>query len=210
MSGGCPQCLRAAQRFYVVLLSDFCGHNRSLFKNEEIVAVSMMSPTWQARLGSLQSFDLTRVEHEVGNALDQTNFNWLLFCVDISLNDDTQKGQGVYWQIQAYGVAGVDDQHAFADALRQNFDVASETVRRPVRVAKCDGSAKALSYVFKTNFVRRIAYLGDGVTRKGEPRKCWRTRKVSLKAKEEVELRLWLNQIGIDGRVLCATWRSEK
>jgi hypothetical protein len=86
--------------------------------------------------------------------------------------------------------------------LRRNFHGASETVKRPVRVAACDGSPKALSYVFKTNFVRRIAYFGNGVTHKGEPRKCWRTRKVSLKAKEEIELRLWLTQIGIFGRVL--------
>jgi hypothetical protein len=42
---------------------------------------------------------------------------------------------------------------------------------------------------------------GNGITGTGAPRKCWRTRKVSLKAREEVELRLFLHRIGLTKRV---------
>ena len=77
----------------------------------------------------------------------------------------------------------------------------NKRVSRPVVVKPCDGTARAFSYAFKPGSVRRIAYWGDGKTRTGALRKCWRTRKVSLKAREDVELRLYLDQIGLTKRV---------
>ena len=77
----------------------------------------------------------------------------------------------------------------------------NKRVSRRVVVKPCDGTARAFSYAFKPRSVRRIAYWGDGKTRTGEARKCWRTRKVSLKACEDVELRLYLDQIGLSKRV---------
>jgi hypothetical protein len=208
-SGACPVCMRVAQRLFVGLLSHAISHEIG-YKTEQVVAISMMSPRWRAPLGHLSSLDVNVIYG--GDLADIFGYHyfgssdWIVLGTDVSLNDDTLKGQGVCWQIQLYGMASVDHRDGFGAALRENFDAASDTVRRPVRVAACDGSAKALSYAFKTNFVRRVAYVGDALTRKGEPRKCWRTRKVSLKAKEEVELRLWLNQIGLAGRVLWSPW----
>jgi hypothetical protein len=204
-SGACPVCMRAAQRLFVELLSHAISYD-----TKYVLAVSMMSPRWRASLGHLSSLDVNVIYGaDLANIFGHHYFgssSWIVLGTDVSLNDDTLKGQGVCWQVQLYGMASVDHRDEFVAALRKNFDAASDTVRRPVRVAACDGSAKALSYALKTNFVRRVAYVGDAVTRKGEPLKCWRTRKVSLKAKEEVELRLWLNQIGLAGRVLWSPW----
>jgi hypothetical protein len=71
-----------------------------------------------------------------------------------------------------------------------------------VVVKPCDGTAQAFSYALKTESVRRIPYWGDGKTQTGQPRKCWRTRKVTLKAREEVELKLFFDQIGLQRRLL--------
>ena len=206
-SGACPVCMRAGQRLFVGLLSHVISYE---IGTEYVLAVSMMSPRWRAPLGHLSSLDLNVIHGtDLANIFGYHHFgssDWIVLGTDVSLNDDTLKGHGVCWQVQLYGMASVYDRDKFAAALRKNFDAPSDTVRRPVRVAACDGTAKALSYAFKTNFVRRVAYVGDALTRKGEPRKCWRTRKVSLKATEEVELRLWLNQIELAGRVLISPW----
>ena len=74
-------------------------------------------------------------------------------------------------------------------------------LKRPIWIRGSDGSKCNASYTFKTDFVRRVSYWGARSHRPDEDRFCWRTRKVSLKAKEDVELRLWLNHISVDGRV---------
>jgi hypothetical protein len=162
-----------------------------------------MSPAWRAPVKGLHTIDFADIRHELIKILDFSGeFNWLGLGMDVSLNDDTQKGLGVYWQIQGYGIAGVEDQQKFATSLRERFVASSKIVKRPVRVVECDGSPRAFSYLFKTNFVRRVAYWGEGVTHTGQSRECWRTRKVSLRAPEELELRFWLDSIGIGKRVL--------
>jgi hypothetical protein len=201
-SGACPTCLTFAQRRLVKQLLATIEADNGV-DTKQLVALSIMSPAWQAPAGHPHELDPVYLKTDLIRALRQTDrIAWLWAGLDISLNDDTQKGHGVYWQAQAYGVALVDDPKAFAKALRKQF-WATENISRPVRVMKCDGTAKALSYCFKTNFVRRIAYLGTGITRSGEPRRCWRTRKVWLKAKEDVELRFWLHRIGLASRILC-------
>jgi hypothetical protein len=93
---------------------------------------------------------------------------WALFGLDVSLNDDTNKGLDLAWQIQFFGVAKVKDRRAFSKRLRRCFRPNSR-VRRPVVVKCCDGSDRAFSYVFKTRFIRRVTYWGDGVTGIGAP-----------------------------------------
>jgi hypothetical protein len=201
-SGACPERLRAAQRVLVGLQTFVC-HQSQEFKTKQLVALSVMSPAWRTPLNHLRSMHLSRIQGELLRTLERTgNFNWLGLGMDVSLNDDTQKGLGIFWQVQWYGIAGVDDRQSFAKGLRESFVSSSETVKRPVRVVACDGSQRALSYTLKTQFVRRVAYWGEGLTRAGQLRQCWRTRKVALRAPQEVELRLWLNVIGIGNRVL--------
>jgi len=119
--------------------------------------------------------------------------------VDLSLNDDRQKKQGIAWQPQFYGLAAVTDVEALSKLLRETYRP-TKTAPRPVQTKECDGSTKVISYAFKTDFVRRIAYR----TEVGPPerrRKCWHTRKVSLRASEHVQAMLWMHQIGLRGRL---------
>jgi hypothetical protein len=197
-SGGCPKDLRAAQRVIVSIL----GHHCKTVDTKQLVALSIIFPAWRAPINELKSLCIANVRSKLIETLERSaNFNWLALGMDVSLNDDKQKGLGIGWQLQWYGIASVEDHQSFAKAIR-NFVFSSETVKRPVRVVACDGSPTALSYILKTNFVRRVAYWGYGVTRSGQLRRCWRTRKVSLRAPEEVELRIWLDRIGIENRLL--------
>ena len=175
---------------------------RNRQKRGEVAAVSITSSSWRARPGALDQFDIGKIRTELTEAIEHTNqVQWAALALDISMNDDTEKGFDLGWQFQFYGFAKVEDRHIFSKSLRRVF-LSSMQVIRPIVVKPCDGSARAFSYAFKPESVRRIAYWGDGRTHTGEPRKCWRTRKVSLKAKEEVELRLFLDQIGLSERLL--------
>ncbi len=175
---------------------------RNREKHGELVAVSITSPDWRAQPGSLDSFHLCKMRKEVIEAIERTETAiWAVFGLDISMNDDTQKGFDLAWQAQFYGFARVNDRPGFSKSLRRRFH-RDERVTRPVVVKPCDGTAKAFSYALKPDCVRRIAYWGDGRTQTGQPRKCWRTRKLSLKAREEIELKLFLDQLGLTRRLL--------
>jgi hypothetical protein len=194
-SGGCPDCTRAFQRWLVVQLQGIEND-----PTRELVAASVTRSHWRAQLGDLHTFDVGAIRNEFRIALAATQVPWALFGIDISLNDDTKKGFGIGWQFQFYGFAHVKDQKTFSQSLVGG--VPPGKVSRPVRVSQCDGTRRAFSYGFKPTSIRRVAYWGRGKTRTGAARYCWRTRKVSLKPREEVELRLYLDQIGLKKRIL--------
>ena len=175
---------------------------RNRRKRGEVAALSITSSAWRAQPGALDQFDIGKIRTELTEAIERTQqVQWAALVLDISMNDDTEKGFDLGWQIQFYGFAKVKNRLTFSKFLRRGFHPNMRVIR-PVVVKPCDGSARAFSYAFKPESVRRIAYWGDGKTHTGEPRKCWRTRKVSLKAREEVELRLFLDQIGLPRRLL--------
>jgi hypothetical protein len=127
--------------------------------------------------------------------------DWAALGADVSFNDDRAKDVGSAYQLQFYGTALVRDHREFSRRMRaryQPFDL----IRRPIQVKSCDGSARAISYGFKTDAVRRVAYWGARSSKNGDLGHCWRTSKVSLRAKEHVELLVWLDQIGLVSRVL--------
>jgi hypothetical protein len=118
-----------------------------------------------------------------------------LFGIDISLNDDAAKHHGVAWQVHVYGCGYVGDRADFRRRLAAAYP-RTPSVDRPVRVAAFDGSPLGLSYIFKLDAVRRIAYRGQK-----SGRRCWNTRKVRLRAPEHVELLIKLNDIGLPKRI---------
>jgi len=198
-SGACPECTRAFQRWLVAQMQRLSQHN--LQHSTGLVAVSIVSSAWRAKPGYLHSLDVGEIRKSLRETIYGTELvEWAVFGLDVSVNDDTNKGLDLAWQIQFFGVAKVKDRLAFSKYLRRTFRTDSR-VRRPVVVRECDGTDLAFSYVFKPRFIRRVSYWGDGATGTGAPRKCWRTRKVSLKAREEVELRLFLHRIGVTKRV---------
>ena len=118
---------------------------------------------------------------------------------DISLNDDTQKGLQEEWQLQLYGIAMVTNRDGLGSRLRSKFERSKE-VFRPVQIKSCDGSPRVISYAYKSEFVRRIAYHAT-IPSKDKTRKCWMTRKVSLRARDHVGLMEWLDHVGLIQRL---------
>jgi len=203
--GPCPECSRALQRWFVQEL------NRLIVDKEPsstLLAVSLVLPTARASQGRLHTINLSDTKDELTTALDRSRLaDWAMLGVDVSFNDDTAKNLGTRYQVQLYGVASVRDRNGFGKVLRSLFQ-RSRLVARQSQIKLFDGSNKAISYGLKPESIRRVAYWGKRWSQSGEVKGCWKTRKVSLRAKEHVELLLWLDQIGLAQRIYLYRLRA--
>ena len=195
-SGACPECGRAFQRWFVAEVKNLASNE----SQPELIAVSIAFPQHRAAEDKLDTLDTTKTKRGVTEAVKASDpVHWMAGGIDLSLNDDTQKDQGIAWQPQLYGFADATNVAALSKVLRDTYSP-TKKAPRPVQIKECDGSARAISYALKTEFVRRIAYR----TIVGPPdnrRKCWHTRKVSLRPVEHVRAMLWLERIGLAGRL---------
>jgi len=196
MSGACPECGRAFQRWFVSQVEALTGNADPNNLNSTSI-VFLNHRTAEDKLAAL---DATGMKRSISETIkDADGLRWMAGGIDLSLNDDWQKNQGIAWQPQFYGLADVTNVGSLSNLLRGTYSP-TKKAPRPVQIKKCDGSTKVISYALKTDFVRRIAYR----TEVGPPerrRKCWHTRKVSLRASEHVQAMLWMHKIGLAGRL---------
>ncbi len=206
MSGACPECGRAFQRWLVGQLAKLASDKTSL---GQLDAVSIAFPHHRIPQDQLTHLDTTRIKRSLSETTKNVaGLAWLAGGIDLSLNDDTQKDRGIGWQPQFYGFADIADVTMLSKVLRDTYRP-SKTAPRPVQIKAWDGSSKASSYAFKPEFVRRIAYEGQA----GPPenrRECWRTRKVSLRPAEHVQAMLWMHRVGIAGRLFLKGLRMTR
>jgi hypothetical protein len=195
MSGACPECGRAFQRWFVSQVEALTDNADT----EDLNSISIVFSNHRTAEDKLAALDTTGMKRSFSEtSKDADGLKFVTGAIDLSLNDDRQKKQGIAWQPQLYAIANADVE-TLSKVLRETYSP-TKTAPRPVQLKKCDGSTKVISYAFKTDFVRRIAYR----TEIGPPerrRKCWHTRKVSLRASEHVRAMLWMHKIGLAGRL---------
>jgi hypothetical protein len=196
MSGACPECGRAFQRWFVSRVLALAGNAET----KDLNSTSIVFSNHRTAENHLTALDTTSMKRSFSETIKNADgLQWMAGGIDLSLNDDRQKKQGIAWQPQFYGLADVNDVEALSSLLRGTFSP-TKIAPKPVQIKECDGSTKVISYAFKTDFVRRIAYR----TEVGPPerrRKCWHTRKVSLRASEHVQAMLWMHKTGLAGRL---------
>jgi hypothetical protein len=172
MSGACPECGRAFQRWFVAQVMNLASNKKSL----DLIAVSIAFPDHRTVGDTLDTLDTTNIKRNVTETIKDSDLvHWMAGGIDLSLNDDTQRNVAVCWQAQLYGFAEVSSREQFSKLLRDTLKK-TRKVKRPVQTEECDGSSRAISYGFKNDFVRRIGYRGQA----GPPdnrRTCWKTRK---------------------------------
>jgi hypothetical protein len=195
-SGACPECGRAFQRFLVSEVRRLAAGE----SEQELASVSIAFPKHRTAEDRLNVLGTTKLKRSLSETMNNANgLAWMAGGIDLSLNDDTQKKLDIAWQPQFYGFADVTSVETLSKMLRDTYSP-TKSVPRPVQMKECDGSVRAISYALKTEFVRRIAYraiVGPPENR----RKCWHTRKVSLRPVEHVRAMLWLHRIGLAGRL---------
>ena len=110
----------------------------------------------------LDRLNTTKMKRDVTETIkDYDEVHWMAGGIDLSLNDDTQRNVPICWQAQLYGFAEVSNREQFSKLLRDTLAKKTRKVTRPVQTEECDGSARAISYGFKNDFVRRIGYRGQ-------------------------------------------------
>jgi len=162
--------------------------------------VSIISGKNRTPEDQLLTFNPTNMLRSLADKVRSADgLTFMIGAVDLSLNDDTQKGLGICWQPQIYAIAQPTEGKGSFEILRKSY-TADKTAHRPVQVKHYDGSVKAIAYTYKTDFVRRIAYQKE-VGPPEKRRTCWHTRKVSLRPGEHVQAMLWMHQTGLAGRL---------
>jgi len=195
MSGSCPECRRAFQRWFVAQVVDLAGNADP----DDLNSASIIFEKHRTAGDQLNTLAITGMKRSISEIIKNTDdLGWMAGGIDLSLNDDTQKNQGIFWQPQLYAICCADVSN-LSKVLRERFK-STEATHRPVQIKSCDGTKAAVSYAFKTEFVRRIAYWGKSASSQN-PRESWHTRKVSLRAVEHVQAMLWMHKIGLAGRL---------
>ena len=92
MSGACPECGRAIQRWFVAQVTKL-----PLSKSEQLTSISIAFPKHrvpEARLTALDTASIKRALYETVKDVD--GLAWMAGGIDLSLNDDTLKDGGVF------------------------------------------------------------------------------------------------------------------
>jgi hypothetical protein len=99
-----------------------------------------------------------------------------------------------------YLIVSISDKSRVGIRLRELF-TPTDKVPRPVKISSFTNNSRRRSYALKMIFHRRIGY-NERKNKCGNPRKCRNTSRDRLRAKERLELLIYLDQIGLAARVI--------
>jgi hypothetical protein len=196
LSGGCPLCCRALQRWFVWTMPIVA---RRL--GEQLVAFNIVLTLRMREGNSIDHMrrQLGRMYASLPSKLDGLGF--AAAGIDISANENCSSL--AHYQFQLYGFA-TEREWDFCDAgLRERFSQPG-IVRTPVRKRRFDGNPVSLAYAFKPNFDRRLtipAVNQEEAECAGTTVRRQNTKPRALRVHQDAELRLILNELGLDRRV---------
>jgi hypothetical protein len=105
--------------------------------------------------------------------------------------------------VHFYGITVTKTPKKLKRSLKALFPK-TKAISRPVRIEEWDGNRKALRYLLKPNFWRRIA-TNDAERydkKTGTTRECRDTDQQHLRSRQKRELVLYLDDIGMQARLL--------
>jgi hypothetical protein len=151
----------------------------------QIVAFSAVLAEERYADGDRHNADLEKINKRIQRRHQRAGLPVVFAGVDISYNEDSRGRWAPHWQLQVYGVYVGADMAEVRNRLAKLYPPNS-TTSKPLRVRICRNLPKALSYMIKPYFGRRVSYFDD--TGRSN------TRKVSLKRRQVQELATWINQ----------------
>ena len=95
-------------------------------KSGELVSISIVFPEARVPSSDITELSMTESLVAVTEALESTDIEWMIGGIDVSLNDDTQKGLQEEWQLQLYGIAMVKNRVGLGSLLRSKFERTKE------------------------------------------------------------------------------------
>ena len=156
-----------------------------------IVAFSAVLTEERYADGELHNADLRRINGRLQRRHQRAGIPLVFAGVDISYNEDSEGRWAPHWQLQVYGICVSVDMTELRIRLARLYQ-ANDTTPKPLRVRECENLAKALSYMIKPYFGRRVSYR-DRIGR-------FTTLKVRLKRPQAQELATWIDQYPLTAR----------
>jgi hypothetical protein len=200
LSGACPECARLFQRWFVrrskTLISKWEGN-----PEHELVAISVVPSSPNVPPGSLNGFSIKNLQRRLKSALGRTAVQFAIGGIDISLNEDRDGKFRPFWSLHHYLITSTSDKGRIKSKLRELF-TATDKVPRPINISSFENKSRRRSYALKMIFHRRIGHDEIKKNKNGTLRKCRNTSGDRLKAKERLELFIYLDQIGLAARVI--------
>jgi hypothetical protein len=201
LSGACPTCMRAQQRWFV-------KNNVSLLRplvrdtGYRPQVLSLVPEFGRIPVGSLNAFDIDKFLDAVRDALKACGIDHYKLGLDVSLNQRAGSMSPGFWQLQLWGFF-----HAPKTCWREQLKALlnpNRGVTRPVKVKRPTSLEAAAAYGVKSIFVRRVSYVKANLHRsdRGE---CRNTRGRILRGDAWVELMLFLDRISPQRRILLST-----
>jgi hypothetical protein len=158
--------------------------------------------------GASKPGNLTKDRHQRNvrrwkEALGRAGVTWFIGGSDWSLNEHDEDRYPGHWSHHLYGFAATTDPEELKKALQNQFPK-SDVIPRPVKVQPWDGERRALRYMLKREFWRRIGTdEGERFDKThGEQRSCRATDKQPLPSARKRELLLHLDELGLQGRLM--------
>jgi hypothetical protein len=153
-----------------------------------------------AQPGRLSPAEHERLARRCRERLDAAGVEWFVGASDWSFNQHKNGLYQPHWLEHFHGFTATTDRKALKRALLKQFP-ATLAILRPVKVRPWDGKTRAIRYMVKPDFHRRIGVeavlRGHGSTE----RVCRNTDKQPLRVSEKRELAPFLVKVGFQGRL---------
>jgi hypothetical protein len=197
LSGACPTCMRAQQRWQV---NDTVRVLRPLVRRGYRAQVLSLVPEFgRIPVGKLNEFEITKFLKTAHETLKACGIDHYKLGLDVSLNQRAGSTSPGFWQLQLWGFFH-EPKRPWREKLIAILNP-NEGVTRPVKVKRPDSLEAAAAYGVKFTFIRRVSYRKANLHRED----CWNTRDRLLRGDAWVELMLFLDRIGLQRRILLST-----
>jgi hypothetical protein len=166
-------------------------------------SASFVPDSGQVPAGRLRTLDYLAFKARMTSDLAAAGVDEYFLALDVSLNHLKGNRQNAYWQLHFWGV--IEDPSGRIDVLKQQIEQlinASGAVDKPVQISKAPIKPRSIrsvvAYALKSQYDRREWFL------KSRPGRLpfWDTQARPLLGLRLVELLLFLDRIGLHGRLL--------
>jgi hypothetical protein len=199
-SPACPECAHAGQRLIARVTRHFL---KAKAHDDKIVCVTVVPKDGRIKPGSLDKRAHDRAIRRWKEKLGKAGVQSFVGATDWSFNEHAEARYKPRWSEHFYGVTVTKSVRKLKQKLKKQFPK-TDAIPRPVKVLKWDGHKKALRYILKPNFWRRVAT--DDAQRHdkktGTTRTCRAIDKQRLRSKHKLELLVHLDEIGMQSRLL--------
>lgn len=201
----CPQCGKAGQALLASVTTKFTAGQAD---NLDIAFATIIPRNSSVPKGALHDFDLANFKRRLRDGLAKTSALCAVGAIDVTLNEHRNELFAAHWLPHAHLMIATNDIDTLKREMREAFP-RSASASKPVVVKQWDGDPRVSSYIFAVDFDRRISIENSERfnLRTGQTRFCRATTYCRLRVSERIELALFLDTMGLGGRLVLRNAR---